>query len=69
MVTAAVVGVVLNLAVWFGWHVFRPSPGTIDAFAIGLAALAFFALQRAKISVITVILASGAAGLLWKTLA
>jgi chromate transport protein ChrA len=33
-VTAAVVGVVLDLAVWFGLHVIFPGDGTVDAFAI-----------------------------------
>jgi chromate transporter len=33
-VTAAVVGVVLNLAVWFGLHVIFPADGTVDSFAI-----------------------------------
>jgi hypothetical protein len=33
-VTAAVVGVVLNLAVWFGLHVIFPGDGTVDSFAI-----------------------------------
>ncbi|MCU0793916.1 MAG: chromate efflux transporter, partial [Opitutaceae bacterium] len=47
-VTAAVVGVVLNLAVWFGAQVFHPRAGVIDGFAIGLAAAAFLTLQRWK---------------------
>jgi Chromate resistance exported protein len=41
-VTAAVVGVVLNLAIWFGLHVIFPSPGTVDWFAV-LASLVAFA--------------------------
>ena len=32
-VTAAVVGVVLNLAVWFSLHVIFPGDGTVDLFA------------------------------------
>ena len=28
-VTAAVVGIILNLAVWFAWHVVRPADGVI----------------------------------------
>ncbi len=72
-VTAAVVGVVLNLAVWFGLQVFFPSaesrPGKIDWFAVVLAIAAFTALQRFKWSIVTVVLASGAAGLIWARLA
>lgn len=63
-ITASVVGVVLNLAVWFGLHVFFPSPHRVDWFAVALAAVAFLALQRFKLGVIPVVLASGAAGLL-----
>lgn len=62
-VTAAVVGVVLNLAVWFGLHVFFPQAGGIGWFAIILAVAAFTAMQRFKIDLIPVILACGLAGL------
>lgn len=64
-VTASVVGVVLNLAVWFGLHVFFPRAGVVDWFAVAIASAAFVALQRFKLGVIPVVLASGAAGLLW----
>jgi chromate transporter len=67
-VTAAVVGVILNLAVWFGWHVFLPRPSAVDGFAIAVALAAFVALQRFKISVVAVVLASGALGWAWDTL-
>lgn len=63
-VTAAVVGVVLNLAVWFGLHVFFPAEGRVDVFAVVLAVAAFVALQRVKASVVLVVLASGLIGLL-----
>jgi chromate transporter len=65
-VTASVVGVVLNLAVWFGVHVFFPRDGRIDGFALTVSLIAFAVLQRWKISVIPVVLASGAAGVVWK---
>jgi chromate transporter len=64
-ITASVVGVVLNLAVWFGLHVFSPLPKTLDRFALVVAVLAFVALQRFKVGVVAVVLASGAAGLVW----
>ena len=47
-VTAAVVGVVLNLAVWFGLHVIFPSPGTVDWFAILVGLVAFTGMVRWK---------------------
>ncbi len=67
-VTASVVGVVLNLAVWFGWHVVRPTgsaPGSTDWFVVAVGVAAFVALQRFKIGVVVVVLASGALGWLW----
>jgi chromate transporter len=64
-VTAAVVGVVLNLAVWFGWQVFHPRPGVIDWFAVGLAVAAFAALQRWKSGMIPVLIACALAGWVW----
>jgi chromate transporter len=64
-VTAAVVGVVLNLAVWFGWQVFHPRAGVVDWFAVGLAAVAFFALQRWKGGMIPVLIGCALAGWAW----
>jgi len=65
-VTAAVVGVILNLAVWFGLHVIFPSHGVIDWFALVLCAAAFVAMLRYKIDIIPVVLASGLLGLIYK---
>jgi chromate transporter len=62
-VTAAVVGVILNLAVWFALHVIHPDHGS-DWFAIVLGLAALIALIRWKVSVIAVVLAGGAIGLL-----
>lgn len=61
-VTAAVVGIVLNLAVWFAWHVLRPAAGTVDWFSAALALAALFALARLKWDVVRVVLICGAAG-------
>ena len=63
-VTAAVVGVVLNLAVWFGVHVILPTGGTLDWFEVVVALLAFIVLQRFKAGIIPVVLAGAALGLL-----
>jgi chromate transporter len=64
-VTASVVGVVLNLAVWFGLHVFFPAAGRADWFAVAVSAAAFVAIVRFKAGVIPVVLASGVVGLAW----
>jgi chromate transporter len=65
-ITAAIVGVVLNLAVWFALRIFFPSAGIIDWFAIALCALAFIAMLRYKIDIVPVVLASGLLGLLFR---
>ena len=64
-ITAAVVGVIVNLAVFFGYHVLWPeglsAPLEVKALAIGLAAAV--ALFRFKVGIIPVIAACGVAGL------
>jgi chromate transporter len=64
-VTAAVVGVILNLAVWFAWQVWLPTGEGADWFALGLSAAAFVALHRFRANLMLVIAACGAAGLGW----
>jgi chromate transporter len=65
-ITAAVVGVILNLAVFFAWHVFWPQgfDGRFDGIAALIGAGALLALFRYKAGVIPVIAACGVAGLL-----
>ena len=65
-VTAAIVGVILNLAVWFALHVFVPNASGIDWFAIVICTAAFVAMLRYKINIIPVVLASGLLGLLYR---
>ncbi len=64
-ITAAVVGVVLNLAVWFGLQVLHPPAGGFNGFALALGLAAFAALQWLKVGMLTVIGLSGMAGLIW----
>jgi chromate transporter len=63
-VTSAVVGVVLNLAVWFALHVIHPQSG-FDWFAIVLGIAALIAMIRWKLGVIPVIIAGGVIGLVY----
>ena len=64
-ITAAVVGVIVNLAVYFAWHVILPG-GSFDAPSAVIAVLAAVLLVTKKSDVIPVILGSGAIGLaLW----
>jgi len=64
-ITAAVVGVIANLMVFFAVHVFWP-PAGFDAISFAIAAACAIALVSKKLDVIPVIAASAAAGLvLW----
>ena len=81
-ITAAVVGVILNLSLWFGLHVlfgqvqrgtgwFRPwvpDWGHLDGFALGLSVLAAIALLRFRLSIISTLMICGAAGVVWKAI-
>ncbi len=69
-ITAAVVGVIVNLAAFFAWHVFWPrgwnsgaAAGGLDAVALAIGVVAALALFRTRAGVIPVLLACGAAGL------
>jgi len=68
-ITAAVVGVIVNLATFFAWHVFWPRGwqsaqliGGADFAALAIGVAAAIALVRFKIGVIRVIFACAAAG-------
>ncbi|HUQ27132.1 MAG TPA: chromate efflux transporter [Usitatibacter sp.] len=70
-ITAAVVGVIVNLAVYFAWHVLWPQATAAAPFAghfdwpsAVIAVVAAYVLVNKKSDVIPVILASGLAGLL-----
>ncbi len=67
-ITAAIVGVILNLAVWFALHLFFPQTGVVDWFAVVLSAGAFAGILRWGWSVILVVAGSGAIGLGYRML-
>jgi chromate transporter len=69
-VTAAVVGVIVNLAVFFAWHTFFPQSttatpfaGNFEGFAVIMALAAFIALWKYKVDIMQVIGASALVGL------
>ncbi len=64
-ITAAVVGVILNLAVFFAYHVLWPGgfDGGFEWLPAVLGAAAFIALFRYKVGIIPIIAACGLAGL------
>ena len=61
-VTAAVVGVILNLAIWFGQHVLFPAGAPVNWFGLAIAAGSFAAMYRWKVEVIPVVFAAAALG-------
>jgi chromate transporter len=65
-ITAAVVGVILNLAIWFAWHALRPEGGKFDYFVAVIAVGAWLAMERFKIGVIPTLAACAALGVLLK---
>jgi len=69
-ITAAVVGVILNLALFFGYHVLWPKgfAGAFDWLSLMIALAAAIALFRFKRSVIEVIVACAVIGLILKTI-
>jgi chromate transporter len=79
-ITAAVVGVILNLAVWFALHVLFaelrdvdagplrilvPDPASLDPVALILALAALVALLRFHIGMISVLAGAAFCGLIW----
>lgn len=79
-ITAAVVGVILNLSLWFGLHVlfgqvdrlqgwfqpWIPAWSNLDVFALALTALATLALLRLRLGIVPVLALSAALGAAWK---
>lgn len=68
-ITASVVGVVMNLAVWFGLQVLFPVSKGVNWFGIIVGSISFVTIQWGKIGIIPVILAAGGMGLIWNFLA
>jgi chromate transporter len=66
-ITAAVVGVIGSLAIFFIGHIARAPDSGIDVAALVLVAVAALALFRFKLGVITVIAGCAVAGLLLRT--
>jgi chromate transporter len=69
-ITAAVVGVIVNLALFFAYHVLWPH-GWQGGFvwpALAIGAGASLALFRYKLGVIRIVVACGLAGLVWQWL-
>ena len=70
-ITAAVVGVIFNLALFFAYHVFWPRgfEERIDAFSLGLVVIATIAVFRFNVGMIPAIISCGLFGMAWRLLA
>jgi chromate transporter len=64
-VTAAVVGVIANLAVFFALRVLFPDTGGFDAFAAVLATAAFLVLRRWAVQTYYLVPVGAVLGMLW----
>ncbi len=69
-ITAAVVGVILNLAVFFAYHVLWPDgwANAVDVTALVMVMMATLAVFRFNVGSIPVILSCGFAGMVWRML-
>jgi chromate transporter len=72
-ITAAVVGVIVNLAVFFAWHTFWPKgtaiapfAGGFDWFRVAITVASFVALWKYRVDIMKVIGACALAGLAWE---
>ena len=63
-ITAAVVGVILNLAVWFGLHVLFPTGAAVNWAGVVSAVVAFIGMQKFKWDIIPVVAGAALLGLL-----
>ena len=66
-ITAAIVGVILNLAVWFGLHALFPNGTKVDWFAVVVSVVAFIGLTKWRWDVIPVMLGAAIAGLIFRS--
>ncbi|MCG8564610.1 MAG: chromate transporter, partial [Desulfobacterales bacterium] len=67
-VTASVVGVILNLSIWFGHKVLFPENMGFDFFALGLAGISLVLLQKFHFPIQYLVPLGALAGMAWKLL-
>jgi chromate transporter len=67
-ITAGVVGVIVNLSVWFGWQIIFPARAAVDPFALTVALIAGYGLVRRNWDTLAVIITGAGLGVLWSTL-
>ncbi len=57
-------GVILNLAVWFGMQVLFPAAGGVDYFSAAIGLAAFVAIRRFNIDITAVVAGAALTGLI-----
>jgi chromate transporter len=67
-ITAAVVGVILNLAIWFALNAWIPTAGSVDWFAVAVSVAGFAVIVKWKWDIIPVIGCAAALGVGYKML-
>lgn len=65
-ITAAVVGVILNLAIWFGLHVLAPAGGAVNWFGLVVSTVCCAGMWRWKWGIIPVIAGAGLSGVIYR---
>ncbi len=65
-ITAAVVGMILNLAIWFAWQALLPGGFRMDYFVAVVAIFAWLAMERFKLGVIPTLAVCAILGVAWK---
>ncbi len=63
-ISATVLGVILNLSIWFGWHTVLPESGKLDLLPLGFGVVLLIALRRYRLDALVVVAIAAAAGLL-----
>lgn len=64
-VTAAVVGVIANLGIWFGWQLLQGQGIAQAAFVLAVAAVSLLVLQRGRLPLPALVLGAALAGVGW----
>jgi hypothetical protein len=59
-----VVGVILNLAVWFAWHTIKPDANTTHLLPLALAAVFFYLLHFRKWNILPTLALAATLGLI-----
>jgi len=63
-ISATVLGIILNLSIWFGWHTLYPDTQNLDPVPISLGIVLLIAMRRYRLDALVVVAVAAATGLL-----